>query len=68
MFLIYFQFAILVLAAVIAVSSAQYYGGYYGTGYAAVPATSYGYGYSNLGYAGVGYTGLGYGNIAYYKK
>jgi len=61
-------FAILVLAAVLAVASAQYWGGY---GYGGLGYSS-GY-YGGLGYSGYGYSsypsygGYGYG-LGYYKK
>jgi len=54
------QFAFLLLAAVIAVSSAQYVVG--GYGYGAYPA------YSGVAYTG-GYAAYpGYAGVAYYKK
>lgn len=61
------QFAIVLLAAVLAYASAQYYAGYaaypaygYGHGYAAPVVSSYGY------YGGYGYPAYSAG--LYYKK
>lgn len=59
------QFAILLLAAVVAMASAQYVS-YGGLGYGAYPAYTGAYSYG--AYPAYGYSGLGYGGLAYYKK